>query len=125
ARVDGSKLVRLPAGLDARAAMSIGTAGFTAMLSVLALEAHGVTPDQGEVLVTGAGGGVGGFAVALLARRGFRVVAVTGRASEGERLQRLGAGEILPRDQFSQPGRPLAKERWAGVVDSVGSHTLV
>lgn len=125
ARVDGSKLVRLPQGLDARAAMSIGTAGFTAMLSVLALEAHGVTPEQGEVLVTGAGGGVGGFAVALLARRGFRVVAVTGRASEGERLQRLGAAEILPRDQFSQPGRPLAKERWAGVVDSVGSHTLV
>jgi acrylyl-CoA reductase (NADPH) len=124
ARVDSGKLVRLPPGLDARAAMSIGTAGFTAMLCVMALEAHGVTPEQGEVLVTGAGGGVGGFAVALLANAGFKVAAVTGRASEGDRLRQLGAGEILQRDQFSQPGRPLAKERWAGVVDSVGSHTL-
>jgi acrylyl-CoA reductase (NADPH) len=124
ARVEGAKLVRLPQGLDARAAMSIGTAGFTAMLAVLALEAHGVTPDRGEVLVTGAGGGVGGFAVALLARLGFKVVAVTGRESEGQRLRQLGAAEILPRDAFSQPGKPLARERWAGVIDSVGSHTL-
>lgn len=124
ARVDAAKLVRLPAGMDTRTAMSIGTAGFTAMLAVLALEAHGVAPDQGEVLVTGAGGGVGGFAVALLARLGYKVAAVTGRGSEAERLRRLGATEILARELFSQPGKPLAKERWAGVVDSVGSHTL-
>ncbi len=125
ARVDGDKLQRVPAPLDTHAAMSIGTAGYTAMLCVLALERHGVAPAQGEVLVTGAGGGVGGFAVALLARRGFRVVASTGRPQEAARLQRLGAGEILPRETLSQPGKPLAKERWAGVVDSVGSHTLV
>jgi acrylyl-CoA reductase (NADPH) len=124
ARVDGARLVRLPEGMEARAAMAIGTAGFTAMLAVMALERNGVTPDKGEVLVTGAGGGVGGFAVALLASLGYKVAAVTGRAAEGERLRRLGAAEILGRDQFSQPGKPLAKERWAGVIDSVGSHTL-
>jgi acrylyl-CoA reductase (NADPH) len=124
ARVDGGKLVRLPETLDARAAMSIGTAGFTAMLAVMALERGGVTPDKGEVLVTGAGGGVGGFAVALLSRLGYKVVAVTGRAEEGERLKRLGATEIAARDAFSQPGKPIGKERWAGVIDSVGSHTL-
>jgi acrylyl-CoA reductase (NADPH) len=125
ARVEGAKLVRLPSGLSARAAMSIGTAGFTAMLAVLALEAHGVEPTQGDILVTGAGGGVGGFAVALLAKRGFKVAAVTGRQDQADRLKNLGAGEILPREQFSQQGRPLAKERWAGVIDSVGSNTLV
>lgn len=124
ARVDSGKLVRLPPGLDARAAMSIGTAGFTAMLAVMALEAHGLEPEHGEVLVTGAGGGVGGFAVALLARRGFKVAAVTGRESEGDRLRLLGASDILARERLSQPGKPLAKERWAAVVDSVGSHTL-
>ncbi|MBL0419209.1 oxidoreductase [Ramlibacter sp. AW1] len=124
ARVKSSELVRLPEGMDARSAMAIGTAGFTAMLAVEALERHGVRPQEGEVLVTGAGGGVGGFAVALLARQGFDVVAVTGRPAEAERLRRLGARDILPRDAFSQPGKPLAKERWAGVVDSVGSHTL-
>ena len=124
ARVDAAKLVRLPQGLDARAAMSIGTAGFTAMLAVRALEAHGVEPGHGEVLVTGAGGGVGGFAVALLAKRGFKVAAATGRENEADRLRRLGASEIVAREMFSQPGKPLARERWAGVVDSVGSHTL-
>jgi acrylyl-CoA reductase (NADPH) len=124
ARIASDKLVRLPATLDTRSAMAIGTAGFTAMLCVLALERGGVTPDRGEVLVTGAGGGVGGFAVALLAKRGYKVVAVSGRASETPRLQRLGATEVLPRENFSLPGKPLAKERWAGVVDSVGSHTL-
>ncbi|MCE2665458.1 MDR family oxidoreductase [Roseateles sp.] len=125
ARVNGDKLVRLPESMETRTAMAIGTAGFTAMLSVMALERNGVSPDRGEVLVTGSGGGVGGFAVALLAKRGYKVVAVTGRAAEGERLLRLGAAEIMDRDAFSQPGKPLTKERWAGVVDSVGSHTLV
>lgn len=125
ARVDGAKLVKLPPGMDTRSAMAVGTAGFTAMLSVMALERNGVTPEQGEVLVTGAGGGVGGFAVAMLSRLGFKVVAATGRAEEGERLRRLGAAEVMARDAFSQPGKPLARERWAGVVDSVGSHTLV
>lgn len=124
ARVDGDKLVRLPQTMEARTAMAIGTAGFTAMLSVMALERNGVRPDSGEVLVTGAGGGVGGFAVALLAKRGFKVVAVTGRESEVDRLMRLGAAATMDRAAFSQPGKPLAKERWAGVVDSVGSHTL-
>ncbi len=125
ARVNGDKLVRLPESMETRTAMAIGTAGFTAMLSVMALERNGVSPDRGEVLVTGSGGGVGGFAVALLAKRGYKVVAVTGRAAEGERLLRLGAAEIMDRDAFSLPGKPLTKERWAGVVDSVGSHTLV
>lgn len=124
ARVDGARLVRVPAGLDARSVMAIGTAGFTAMLAVEALQRHGVAPAHGEVLVTGAGGGVGGFAIAILARRGFQVVAVTGRPSEEARLRRLGASEVLARDLFSQPGKPLGKERWAGAVDSVGSHTL-
>lgn len=124
ARVEGDKLVRLPGSLSTHDAMSIGTAGFTAMLSVLALERHGVRPDDGEVLVTGAGGGVGGFAVALLARRGYRVVASTGRPGEAARLQRLGAAEVIDRATLSEPGRPLGKERWAGVVDCVGSHTL-
>jgi acrylyl-CoA reductase (NADPH) len=124
ARVDGDKLVRLPSTMDMRTAMSIGTAGFTAMLCVLALERNGVTADKGEVLVTGAGGGVGGFAVALLAGHGYDVVAMTGRVEESERLTRLGATAIIDRAEFSGAGRPLAKERWAGVVDSVGSHTL-
>ena len=124
ARVQGDKLVRVPANFDTRAAMAVGTAGFTAMLCVLAIEAHGVAPGA-EVLVTGAGGGVGGCAVALLARRGFKVVAVTGRPAQAARLHSLGATEILERSAFSSPGKPLARERWAAVVDSVGSHTLV
>jgi len=123
ARVQGDKLVRIPDNFDARAAMAVGTAGFTAMLCVLAVEAHGVAPGA-EVLVTGAGGGVGGCAVALLARRGYKVAAVTGRPAEAARLRSLGAAEILERAAFSAPGKPLAKERWAAVVDSVGSHTL-
>ncbi len=104
--------------------MAIGTAGYTAMLCVLALERHGVAPDQGEILVTGAAGGVGSVAVALLARLGYRVVASTGRAAEADYLTQLGAAEIIDRATLSAPGKPLAKERWAGVVDSVGSHTL-
>ena len=124
ARVRGDKLVRIPDNFDARAAMAVGTAGFTAMLCVLAVEGHGVAPGA-EVLVTGAGGGVGGCAVALLARRGYKVAAVTGRPAEAARLLSLGATEILERAAFSAPGKPLVKERWAAVVDSVGSHTLV
>ena len=123
ARVRGDKLVRIPDNFDARAAMAVGTAGFTAMLCVLAVEGHGVAPGA-EVLVTGAGGGVGGCAVALLARRGYKVAAVTGRPAEAARLHSLGATEILERAAFSAPGKPLTKERWAAVVDSVGSHTL-
>ena len=124
ARVRGDKLVRIPDNFDARAAMAVGTAGFTAMLCVLAVEGHGVAPGA-EVLVTGAGGGVGGCAVALLARRGYKVAAVTGRPAEAARLLSLGATEILERAAFSAPGKPLVKERWAAVVESVGSHTLV
>jgi acrylyl-CoA reductase (NADPH) len=124
ARVKGDWLVKLPAAFTPRHAMAIGTAGYTAMLSVLALERHDVTPEKGEVLVTGAGGGVGGIAIALLHRLGYRVVASTGRAEEAEYLRRLGAAEVIDRATLSAPGKPLAKERWAGAVDSVGSHTL-
>ncbi|MFC0709097.1 acrylyl-CoA reductase (NADPH) [Azorhizophilus paspali] len=124
ARLDGRWLIPLPQGFTARQAMAVGTAGYTAMLSVLALERHGVTPEQGEILVTGANGGVGGVAIALLARLGYRVVASTGRPEQADYLKKLGAGEILDRAGLSEPGRPLAKERWAGVIDSVGSHTL-
>jgi acrylyl-CoA reductase (NADPH) len=104
--------------------MAIGTAGYTAMLCVMALERHGVTPDKGDMLVTGAGGGVGSVAVALLAKLGYRVVASTGRLQEADYLRRLGAAEVIDRAELSSPGKPLAKERWAGVVDTVGSHTL-
>jgi acrylyl-CoA reductase (NADPH) len=124
ARLPGDWLVALPAPLTTRQAMAIGTAGYTAMLCVLALERHGVKPADGEVLVTGAGGGVGGVAVALLSRLGFRVVASTGRPAEADYLRALGAAEIVDRATLSTPGKPLGKERWAGVVDSVGSHTL-
>lgn len=124
ARVSGDWLVALPAGLDGRQAMAIGTAGYTAMLCVLALEAHGVTPEAGDILVTGANGGVGSVAIALLARRGYRVLASTGRASEAEHLKSLGAADIIDRAELSAPGKPLARERWAGAVDTVGSHTL-
>jgi acrylyl-CoA reductase (NADPH) len=125
ARVKGEWLIPLPEAFTARQSMAIGTAGYTAMLCVMALERHGVAPDSGEILVTGAAGGVGSVAVAVLAKLGFRVVAVTGRPAEAEFLRHLGAIEILDRAQFSSAGKPLAKERWAGAVDVVGSHTLV
>lgn len=124
ARVNGDWLIPLPRGFTAQQTMAIGTAGYTAMLSVLALERNGVTPDSGEVLVTGANGGVGSFAIALLAGLGYTVVASTGRLEESDYLKRLGASEIIDRSVLSGPGRPLAKERWAGAIDSVGSHTL-
>jgi acrylyl-CoA reductase (NADPH) len=104
--------------------MSIGTAGYTAMLCVLALEKHGLTPDGGEILVTGAAGGVGSVAIALLAKLGYNVIASTGRASEAEYLKTLGAVEIIDRATLAAPGKPLSKERWAGAIDTVGSHTL-
>ena len=125
ARLNGDWLIPMPSAFNARQAMAIGTAGYTAMLCVQALERHGVTPAQGEVLVTGASGGVGSIAIALLAGRGFRVVASTGKLDEGEYLKQLGAGEVIDRALLSAPGKPLARERWAGVVDAVGSHTLV
>ncbi|VVO29312.1 MDR family oxidoreductase [Pseudomonas fluorescens] len=124
ARLDGDWLIPLPAAFTPAQAMAIGTAGYTAMLCILALERNGVTPDQGEVLVTGANGGVGSFAIALLHKLGYQVVASTGRAAERAYLQQLGAGEIIDRASLSAPGKPLAKERWAAVIDSVGSHTL-
>ncbi len=124
ARVKGDWLVALPAGLTARQAMAIGTAGYTAMLCVMALDAHGVKPGSGDVLVTGANGGVGTVAITLLAKMGHRVVASTGRLAEADFLKSLGAAEVISRDELSAPGKPLGKERWVGVVDSVGSHTL-
>ncbi|NWD08221.1 acrylyl-CoA reductase (NADPH) [Pseudomonas gingeri] len=124
ARLNGDWLIPLPQGFTAAQTMAIGTAGFTAMLSILALERNGLTPDQGDVLVTGANGGVGSFAVALLARLGYRVLASTGRTSEHVYLKQLGAAEIIDRETLSQPGKPLAKERWVAAIDSVGSHTL-
>ena len=124
ARVKGQWLVRLPERLTARDAMAIGTAGYTAMLSVMALERHGLKPDHGPVLVTGAVGGVGSVAVALLAKLGYTVIASTGRKSEADYLKGLGASEIIERAELSGPPKPLAKERWAAAVDSVGSATL-
>jgi acrylyl-CoA reductase (NADPH) len=124
ARLRGDWLQAVPAAFTSAQAMALGTAGYTAMLCVMALERNGVAPAQGEVLVTGAAGGVGSVAVALLARLGFRVVASTGRASEADYLKRLGAAEILDRAALAAPGKPLQKERWAGVVDAVGSATL-
>ncbi len=124
ARVKADWLVPLPTGLSPAHAMAIGTAGFTAMLSILALESHGLTPAAGPVVVTGAAGGVGSIAVALLAKAGWDVIAVTGRPAEADYLRSLGAKEILDRAELSGPGRPLGKERWAAGVDSVGSHTL-
>ena len=120
----GDWLVRRPAAFSARQAMAIGTAGYTAMLCVMALERHGVKPGDGEVLVTGASGGVGSVAVALLSSLGFRVVASTGKLSETAYLQALGAHEVVDRAALSAPGKPMEAERWAAVVDSVGSHTL-
>lgn len=117
-------LLPMPDGMSARHAMAIGTAGYTAMLCVQAIAAHGVKPADGDILVTGANGGVGGVAIALLAKRGYRVVASTGRVGEAAHLRTLGAAEVIDRAELSTPGKPLAKERWAAVVDSVGSHTL-
>jgi len=124
ARLKGDWLIKRPAQFTARQAMAIGTAGYTAMLCVLALEQHGVKPGDGEVLVTGAAGGVGSVAIALLAKLGYRVVASTGRSAEADYLKSLGAAEIIDRATLAAPGKPLAKERWAGAVDTVGSHTL-
>jgi acrylyl-CoA reductase (NADPH) len=124
ARLKGDWLVKLPAAFTPRQAMAIGTAGYTAMLCVMALQKHGVTPDKGDILVTGAGGGVGSVAIALLAKLGYRVVASTGRLQEADYLRQLGAADVMDRAELSAPGKPLAKERWAGVVDTVGSHTL-
>jgi acrylyl-CoA reductase (NADPH) len=123
-RLKGDWLVKLPAGMTPRQAMAIGTAGFTAMLCIMALADRGITQDRGDVLVTGATGGVGSVAIAILAERGYRVVASTGKTSEEPYLKSLGAAEIIDRNALSQPGKPLQKQRWAGVVDSVGSHTL-
>ncbi|MFZ5691244.1 MAG: MDR family oxidoreductase [Pseudomonadota bacterium] len=124
ARVKGDWLVRLPATMSVRDAMAIGTAGYTAMLSVMALEQAGVTPDRGPVIVTGAAGGVGSVAVALLSKLGYQVAASTGRLQEADYLKGLGASEIIDRKDLAGPGKPLAKERFAGGVDSVGSTTL-
>lgn len=124
ARVPGQWLVPLPGAFTAAQAMAIGTAGYTAALCVLALERHGVTPDDGPVLVTGATGGVGSVAVALLATAGFEVLASTGKADEADYLKGLGASDVIDRTELSEKGRPLGKERWGGAVDSVGSHTL-
>jgi acrylyl-CoA reductase (NADPH) len=124
ARVKGDWLVRLPESMSTREAMAIGTAGFTAGLAVLALEKHGLTPKDGPVVVTGAAGGVGSVATALLSKLGYHVIASTGRMSEAGYLRGLGAAEVIDRGELSGPAKPLAKERWAGGVDSVGSTTL-
>ena len=124
ARVNAEWLQRVPEGFTTRQAMAIGTAGYTASLCVDALLRQGLSPGQGEVLVTGASGGVGSVAVALLAKAGFNVVASTGKQAEAPYLQALGAKQVIDRNELSQPGKPLQKERWAAVVDSVGSHTL-
>jgi acrylyl-CoA reductase (NADPH) len=124
ARVKGDWLVRLPDNVSARNAMAIGTAGYTAMLAVLALEQHGVTPASGPVVVTGAAGGVGSVAIAILAKLGHHIIASTGRVSETDYLKGLGAAEVIDRNELSGPAKPLARERWAGGVDSVGSTTL-
>jgi acrylyl-CoA reductase (NADPH) len=124
ARVKGDWLVRLPAGMSARDAMAIGTAGYTAMLAVLALERHGLTPASGAVVVTGAAGGVGSVAIAVLSKLGYHVIASTGRMSEAEYLKNLGATEVIDRNELTAPAKPLTRERWAGGVDSVGTTTL-
>ncbi len=124
ARVKGDWLVRLPEGMSARDAMAIGTAGYTAMLAVLALEKHGLTPKHGPIVVTGAAGGVGSVAIAVLSKLGYCVIASTGRMSEAPYLKALGAAEVIDRAELSGPAKPLAKERWAGGIDSVGSTTL-
>lgn len=124
ARVKGDWLVRLPADLSAKDAMAVGTAGYTAMLCVMALERHGIVPARGPVVVTGAAGGVGSVAIAILAKLGYRVIASTGRTSETDYLRSLGASDIIDREELAQPAKALGKERWAGGIDAVGSHTL-
>jgi acrylyl-CoA reductase (NADPH) len=124
ARLQGKWLIPLPKGFTPAQSMAIGTAGYTAMLAIMALEKNGVTPGDGDVLVTGANGGVGSFAVAILARLGYRVVASTGRLNESAYLEQLGAAQIIDRATLSEPGKPLTRERWAGAIDSIGSHTL-
>lgn len=125
ARVKSEWLVRLPAAFTPRQAMAIGTAGYAAMLCVMTLERHGVRPDDGEILVTGASGGVGSVAIALLSRLGYRVIASTGRPQERAYLEALGASGLIDRATLAAPGAPLQEERWAGAIDTVGSHTLV
>lgn len=125
AKLKGDWLIPRPVGMSSRTAMAIGTAGYTAMLCAMALAEQGVTPESGEILVTGASGGVGSVAIAILAARGYKVVASTGKLAEADYLKSLGAVEVIDRATLSAPGKPLQKERWAGVVDSVGSHTLV
>jgi len=124
ARVKGDWLVRLPDGMSAREAMAIGTAGYTAMLAVLALEQHGLTPVHGPIVVTGAAGGVGSVATAVLSKLGYHVIASTGRMSEAGYLRNLGASEVIDRNELAGPAKPLGRERWAGGIDSVGSSTL-
>jgi|TARA_B110000116_G_scaffold3968_1_gene3481 acrylyl-CoA reductase (NADPH) len=124
ARVKGDWLVPLPTAFTPKQAMTIGTAGYTAMLCVMALEQQGVNPDQGEILVTGAAGGVGSVAISLLAKLGYHVVASSGRPEEKDYLLSLGATQVMDRNELSEKGRPLAKERWAGAIDVAGSHTL-
>lgn len=124
ARLKGDWLIPLPNGLSAKEAMAVGTAGYTAMLSIMAIERHGITPDRGPVVVTGANGGVGTVAIAILSKLGYSVTASTGRTSEADFLKSLGAAEIIDRAELSEPGKPLGKERWAGGIDAVGSHTL-
>ncbi|MCD6671861.1 MAG: oxidoreductase [Burkholderiaceae bacterium] len=124
ARVNGEWLVKLPDVFSTRDAMAIGTAGYTAMLSVLALEHGGITPDRGDILVTGANGGAGSVAITLLSKLGYRVIASTGRSEEADYLHALGAAEIIDRRTLSEAGKPIAAERWVGAIDSVGSHTL-
>ncbi len=124
ARVKGEWLLALPSNFTTRQAMAIGTAGYTAMLCVLALEKHGIRPADGEILVTGASGGVGSVAIAVLATLGYTVVASTGRLDEADYLKALGVSQVIDRSELSKPGKAISKERWAGVIDSVGSHTL-
>jgi acrylyl-CoA reductase (NADPH) len=124
ARVDGAWLVKVPSAFSTRDAMAIGTAGYTAMLSVMALEHGGILPSSGDILVTGANGGVGSIAIAILSGLGYRVIASTGRTDEADYLLALGAAEVIDRNSLSEPGAPIARQRWAGAVDSVGSHTL-
>ncbi|MCE2745349.1 MAG: oxidoreductase [Burkholderiales bacterium] len=124
AKLKGDWLIKRPEGLSAAQAMAIGTAGYTAMLCVLGLEKSGVKPNSGEILVTGATGGVGSVAIALLSKLGYTVVATSGKPEQAEFLKSLGASEVMDRKLFSEPGKPLQRERWAGVVDCVGSHTL-
>ncbi|RWP60098.1 MDR family oxidoreductase [Mesorhizobium sp.] len=123
-RVKGDWLVPLPQGMSPHDAMAVGTAGYTAMLCVIALERHGIVPERGPVVVTGAAGGVGSVAVSILSSLGYHVIASTGRSGESPYLTDLGASEVISRDELAQPAKPLAKERWAGGVDAVGSHTL-